>query len=212
MNDTAFEKAHMEWLGKHAAARKGESKKRLLARHGDKEIFLLEHIWWPIFGSLEHLHPQFEFRDAFGRERVLSFAYVRPPHRICIVTEDDPGADALAADLWVVIKMSYEDMSNCPNRCRQLMANLLRRLFPERLAGVTLTPYEKEALRLAAGSARPVTPSDVSHSLHICGKTARTILKSLVEKRLLVRAGGGKQRTRSYRPCVEPNLLLDMAG
>lgn len=220
MQARTFESAHKEWLEKHLNAREAKGKERLEKAHSHREILLLKNVWWPLFHSFDHLYPEYEVPDFVDGVWHLDFAYLRRPFRICIeidgsreqFADNEIRQDHLIADFWVVIRFSYDDIKNNPKRCQQVILNVLGRLYREHVSDVQLSPYEKEIIRLSVRQPRPITPADVALSIRVCDKTARALLKSLAEKRLLERSGGGKQRVRSYRPGLEPQLLLYMAG
>ncbi|SDO00372.1 hypothetical protein SAMN04487897_10740 [Paenibacillus sp. yr247] len=58
-----FEKAHQAFLERHLHLRTGERKGRLLRGHNYAEKLLLQNVWWPLFGSLDQLHPEYEIYD-----------------------------------------------------------------------------------------------------------------------------------------------------
>ncbi len=175
----------------------------------------LRDVWWPAFGSFEELHPQYELRDAEGMPCRLDFAYLRPPFRmgVEVIGPSAQGAsrtDRLSADLWIVLRFSIDDVKEDPVRCRRTLIGALDRLRREGASDGSLTPSEKEVVRLAARSVRPTNPADVMRALQVSDKTARALLKSLVHKRLLRPVGAARQRVRAYEPAVEPQLLLFM--
>ena len=58
-----FEKAHQLLLEQHLSVRAGERRGRLIRGHQYAEKLLLQNIWWPLFGNLDHLHPEYEVYD-----------------------------------------------------------------------------------------------------------------------------------------------------
>jgi very-short-patch-repair endonuclease len=224
----SFEEAHKHWLETHLAARDGKRKERLEKGHSHSEILLLRKVWWPLFQNFDHLHPEYEVRDFIDGVRYLDFAYLRPPFRICIeidgysyhvenvtreqFADNEIRQDHLMADFWIVIRFSYDDIKNNPKRCQQVILNILGRLYREHVADVRLTPNEKEIIRIAIRTPRPITAEDVCYYIGCANKSARHMLKGLVDKRMLEPASGGTRRTLSYRTAMEPQLLLYMAG
>lgn len=223
-----FEQAHQAWYEASLRLREGRMSKAFEKRHVHRERLFLRNVWWPILLSFEHLYPQYEVRDAVNGTRCLDFAYLRPPFRICIklaghsdsteklsccsIADNDWRQVHLLADLWIMIHFTYREIRDYPEQCQQTLSILFDRLFRERTTYVALTPSEKEIVRIAARAVRPITPSDVIRTLHICDKTARMALKALVDKELLQPAGGGIKRIRSYEPALDPQLLLYMVG
>lgn len=224
----SFDEAHQAWFAAIQRTREGKSKEMLEKGHAHGERLFLKHVWWPAFRSFDHLYPQYEVRDFADGIRYLDFAYLRPPFRICIeidgfsyhvekvsrtrFADNVIRQDHLVADFWLVLRFSYDDIKDNPRRCQQTLIGFIGRLFREPAMDLELTPIEKEVVRIAARSVKPITPADVHLSLQVCDKTARAALKALVEKRLLEPAGGGVQRVRSYKPALEAQLLLYMVG
>jgi hypothetical protein len=81
-----FEKAHKEWMDEHIRRRQGDGERvrRLTKVNLHAEVEMLRHIWWPAFGHLKWLHPEYEVIDFNEGPRYLDFAYIRPPVRIAI--------------------------------------------------------------------------------------------------------------------------------
>ncbi|WP_309118722.1 DNA-binding response regulator [Paenibacillus sp.] len=215
-----FDSEHEAWFDAALRGKTRKAREALERGHGHGERQFLRNVWWPAFGSFEHLHPQYEVRNFEGRAIRLDFAFLRPPFRICIavdegsrVSESEPRAERLSADFWVVLRFTLEDVLQDPLRCQRTLIEAFGRMFRDRTTDPNrLSPGEKEILRLAARSVRPTRPSDVMHALQVSDKTARSLLKSLVDKRLLRPAGAGSRRIRAYEPALEPQLLLYMVG
>ncbi len=234
-----FETEHDVW---YAAARRGRTrraKEELANGHGAGQRLFLRNVWWPAFGMFEHLHPQYEVPGEGGAACRLDFAYLRPPFRLGIEVVDaarrakgPPPSERLAADFWIVLRFPIDDVKNDPMRCRRSLIEAIDRLYRDRTSSTSsvpndascassaqnatsaarLTASEKETVRLAARSVRPTTPSDVMRALQVSDKTARGLLRSLVDKRLLRPAGAGLRRIRAYEPAVDPQLLLYLVG
>ncbi|GJM81478.1 hypothetical protein HMSSN139_39740 [Paenibacillus sp. HMSSN-139] len=72
-----FDQAHQAFMEKHLAGRTGERKGRLQRGHQYAEKLLLQNVWWPLFGTLEHLHPEYEIYDWNRKSQFLDFAFCR---------------------------------------------------------------------------------------------------------------------------------------
>ncbi|HZG76864.1 MAG TPA: hypothetical protein VEZ72_13515, partial [Paenibacillus sp.] len=216
---STFDAEHEAW---YAAARRGRTrraKEELASGHGPDQRLFLRNVWWPAFGTFEHLHPQYEVPGEEGAAYRLDFAYLRPPFRVAIQVDEGrlvgrrAPTERLAADFWIVLRFGLDAIARDPSGCRRSLTDTIDRLYRERASGAErLTPSEKETVRLAARSLRPTTPTDVMRALQVSDKTARALLKSLVDKRLLRPAGAGLKRIRAYEPAVEPLLLLQLVG
>ncbi|HZG85175.1 hypothetical protein [Paenibacillus sp.] len=201
----AFETEYKSWLVSFAAAGAGGRRptraERLFARR----------VWWPAFRSFERLRPG----ERAGDERAGRFEYAREPFAIAVeIDGGDPAKEANAASrparppettgaaptIRVAVRFSYGDVRDAPERCREALAALFARLYPESIASDGLAPCEREIARLAQQAPRPITPADVSRLLRVCDKTARKKLKALVAKRVLRPAGRGAGRIRAYKP------------
>ncbi|MDG0791766.1 hypothetical protein OMP38_13500 [Cohnella ginsengisoli] len=75
-----FEKHHAVWLADQAKKRNGEARRRLLEGHGESEKLFAKEIWWPLNGSLDFLHAEYEVSNHRDGSFYLDFAFVRPPH------------------------------------------------------------------------------------------------------------------------------------
>lgn len=157
-----FEQAHKAFLDRHLSCRSGERKGRLLRGHNYAEKLLLKHVWWPVFGTLDHLHPEYEVYDyALNRDTFLT------------------GMG------WKMIHFSFDDVQNRPEVCRMLLQLVIG---PDLIRNSSVRPIasdEKDVLHLAWKLGRPIRPKDVSDYFEINFRTARNRFRSLVEKGLL---------------------------
>jgi len=72
-----FEVMHEAWLASHPKRRTGERRSRLLRGHGHGERLFLERVWWPLYGSFDHLHPEYEVAGWRGQPDFVDFAWIR---------------------------------------------------------------------------------------------------------------------------------------
>lgn len=79
-----FEQAHEQFVEFHLNRRSGERKGRLQRGHAHGEILFLKNVWWPMFGHLDHLHPEYQIYDFNRRSRFLDFALIQPYYKIGI--------------------------------------------------------------------------------------------------------------------------------
>lgn len=198
-----FEQAHRAFVEKHLAGRTGERKGRLQRGHQYAEKLLLKNVWWPLFGTLEHLHPEYEILDWNRKSQFLDFAYLPPFGRFGIECDGfqshvkdmdrEKFSYALNRDTfltgmgWKMIHFSFDDIQYRPEVCRMLLnlavvPYLLKKTpGPESMA----TPVEKEVLRIAWYLGNSVRPKDISEHCAVNFRTARKWLNGLVDKGLL---------------------------
>ncbi len=193
-----FEKAHKEFLDRHLARRTGERKGRLLRGHLYAEKLLLKNVWWPLFGNLDHLHPEYEVYDWNRKSQYLDFAFLPPFGRFGLECDGfqshvkdmdrEKFSYALNRDTfltgmgWKMIHFSFDDVQNRPEVCRMLLQLVIS---PYLIQHRTVHPadlIEKEVLRLAWRLGRWIRPKDVSDHFEVDFRTARKWLRSLVEK------------------------------
>lgn len=148
MEKDRFEAAHRQWRDGHLAGRSGERRRRLEEGHAHAEKEMLKHVWWPAFGSLEHLHPEYEVTDFREGKRYIDLAYVRAPFKIAFEIDGfGPHVRDLSRrqfadqwvrhmhlinDGWIVVRIGYDDVKERPRLWQQLIAQLIGRLYGER--------------------------------------------------------------------------------
>lgn len=193
-----FETAHQEFLQRHLALRSGERRGRLQRGHHFAEKLLLQQVWWPLFGSFDHLHPEYEVYDWNRKSQFLDLAYLPPFGRFGLecdgyqshVKDMDRGKFSyslnrdtyLTATGWTMIHFSFDDVQQRPEVCRMLLQMVIGPYLVQSRKAATLSPAEKEVLRLAWRMGRPIRPKDIIDHAEVNFRTARNWLQSLVEK------------------------------
>ncbi|WP_276356667.1 DNA-binding response regulator [Cohnella caldifontis] len=197
----------------HLSRRKGERLRRLKEGHGYGEKLLLEHIWRPVVGSFEHLHPEYEVVDEDGNYYYLDFAYLRDPGPTDLESDGfNPHArdadrnsfkkerrrqNAIALKGWNILRFSTDDIREDPEHCRRTLRRMLERWYGEESADWKgLSVYQKEILRFAIRAAKPITPADAMDTTGLSNKHVRKILREMVDLRLLEPASGEQRWTR----------------
>lgn len=218
-----------KWLEEHAAARESgsERRRRLIEGHGHAEREFVEKIWWPVVGSFEYLHPEYEVSDSKDGSRFLDFAYIRSGHRICIEI-DGYGAhqrnasrrtfgddrfrqNDLVLDNWIVLRFAYDDVQDRPRQCQLYIGQMLGKLFgvgAQRLDELPLSVNEREVLRWAmrSGGKAAFTPKEVMGVLGVSHPTMRKHVHRLVHLGLVEHVSGHK-RIRLYRITKKTEML-----
>lgn len=196
-----FNQAHRAFMEKHLAERTGERRGRLQRGHQYAEKLLLENVWWPLFGTLEHLHPEYEVYDWNRKSQFLDFAFLPPYGRFGIECD---GFQSHVKDMdrekfnyalnrdtfltgmgWKMLHFSFDDIQYRPEVCRMLLnlavgPYLLRN--PSGSSAGSASPVEKEVLRLAWHLGGSVRPRDVAEHESVSFRTARNRLNRLVDK------------------------------
>ncbi|MDO3412509.1 hypothetical protein QWJ34_22280 [Saccharibacillus sp. CPCC 101409] len=207
-----FEAAHALYLRRHLEARSGERRGRLERGHRYAEKLFLEKVWWPLLGSLDHLHPEYEIHDWNRRSQFLDFAFL-PENGGKIGIECD-GFQSHIKDMdrerfsyalnrdsfltgigWKMLHFAFDDIERRPEVCRMLLQLSLgpfaagpfsRPDHPE------LSPEEKDVLLTAWHLGRAIRPIDLRQKYGFCHRKSRKILTTLAEQRLLRAVPGGK--------------------
>ncbi|MCM3748208.1 hypothetical protein M3223_12670 [Paenibacillus pasadenensis] len=211
-----FEQAHELWLNAHLRARKGEGKDRLKRGHAHGEILFLKEIWWPLFGSFDDLHPEYEVLDWRGAPCYLDFAWLPGIHRINIdvkgygphvqQTDRTRYSRELLREIYLQtlgyrnISIPYDSLQNDPSLIRQMMKNLL--------GGVTAAPVQEAPvfslielglLRFARSCNGYIYPAEAAKSIGTTPRTAAKYLKSLCERGVMREIGANNLRIKRYK-------------
>lgn len=161
-----FEEAHQQFIGRHMEGRTGERKGRLARGHNFAEKLLLQNVLWPVLGSFEHLHPEYEVYDWNRKFQFLDFAYLPPYGKFGIECDGfqshvkDMDRDRFSYSLnrdtfltglgWKMIHFSFDDVQNRPDMCRMLLQHVIG---PHLIRGdapiISIPAAEKDVLRFA---------------------------------------------------------------
>ncbi|MEK4041573.1 hypothetical protein NYE44_12250 [Paenibacillus sp. FSL L8-0493] len=209
-----FEEAHGLFIDQHMKSRTGEKRGRLVRGNNFAEKLFLQNVWWPMFESLDDLHPEYEVYDWNRKSQFLDFAFL-PQTGSSFGIECD-GYQSHVKDMdrekfnysvnrdtfltgmgWRMIHFSFDDIQQRPEVCRMLLQLVLAPYLARNSASVAILSEEKEVLRFAWRLGRPVRPKDVATHFCINFRTARRLLQSLSEKGLLKPVNQG-ERIRYY--------------
>ncbi|QHT62350.1 hypothetical protein GXP70_21785 [Paenibacillus lycopersici] len=209
METTTFEAAYELWIGAHAEQRTGERRGRLVRGHQYAEKLLLQHVWWPLFGNFDHLHPEYEVMDWNRKSQFMDFAYTPPFGRFGIecdgyqshVKDMDRERFSYALNRdnyltgmgWKMIHFSFDDIQHRPELCRMLLQLIVgpQLLRSPRSEWAVLTLFEKEVLRLACQMTKPIRTKDVSSYFQVGFRVARNALRKLCTIDLLTPISNG---------------------
>ncbi|WP_332461377.1 hypothetical protein [Paenibacillus tianjinensis] len=161
-----FEEVHSLWISQHTSDRMGERKGRLLRGHNFAEKLFLQNVWWPLFESLDFLHPEYEVYDWNRKSQFMDFAFL-PQNGARIGIECD-GYQSHIKDMdrekfsyalnrdnflagmgWRMLHFSFDDIQKRPEVCRMLLQLALAPYLARHSAVSDILSAEKEVLRLA---------------------------------------------------------------
>ncbi|MFC5652352.1 hypothetical protein ACFPYJ_25210 [Paenibacillus solisilvae] len=208
-----FEVKHAAFIEEHMVRRTGERKGRLQRGHQYAEKLLLQHVWWPLFGNFDHLHPEYEIYDWNRKSQFLDFAFIAPFGRYGIECDGfqshvkDMDREKFSYSLnrdtfltglgWKMIHFSFDDVQNRPEVCRMLLQMVIGPYLLRQEHTLPAVKMEKELIHLAFRLGRPVRPKDLQDEWGIDFRTARKHLVSLTAKGWLRPISKGR-RVRYY--------------
>jgi hypothetical protein len=210
-----FEEQYEKWLVNQRKSRKGEALRKLNEDHTFSEKLFAEVIWWPVVGSFDCLHAEYEVTNYRDGAYYLDFALLRPPYRINWEVDDFSShaknldrrgfnyerdrQNHLMLDGWQIYRLPLDAIKEHPRQCQQFVLQVMGKLYG---GGYIDTPdlslEQREIMRLALRLQRSFTPLEVCMAVGISNRFARTQLHKLSRIGLLEPVGG-KQRVRSYR-------------
>ncbi|CQR54255.1 hypothetical protein [Paenibacillus riograndensis] len=193
-----FQEEHSTWLKYHLDRRKGERRDRLERGHGHGERMFLEQIWWPMMGTLQNLHPEYEVVDWRGRPYFVDLVW-RPGQVKFAFEVKGYGPHVQNMDRtryrqelnretflqiagYRVVSIPYDDLEASP----QLIISLIRTLVAPFISGNNamehFTRLEREMIRLAVSRDGLIRPVDVVKELGVNLRTVRNMLQALCAK------------------------------
>jgi len=209
-----FEVAHEAFLQHHLAKRIGERRGGLERGHAHGEKLFLRNVWWPLRGSFERLHPEYEVPDWRGRSYLADFAWL-PGHVKLLIEikgyathvrdmDRQKYCNELNREMFLyamgfsVISFAYDDVEQRPELCVSLLRMVLSRHQPSAMPISRAQFAEKEVIRLAFQSVEPIRSRDVAVHFEVDKRTAVLMLQKLCEKGWLkpVTRGTGERIVR----------------
>lgn len=196
-----FEQAYSEFLIYHEERRTGERRGRLVRGHSYAERLFLQNVWWPLFGTFNDLHPEYEIYDWNRKSQFLDFAFLPEFGRFGLecdgfqshIKDMDREKHSYAVNRetfltgmgWKMLHFTVDDVQRRPEVCRMLLQLALAPYLIRNQSDHQIDLKEREVLQLAWTLGRKIRPKDVSDHLQINFRTARIRLHSLVKKGLL---------------------------
>ncbi|MCI3920132.1 hypothetical protein MO973_07800 [Paenibacillus sp. TRM 82003] len=201
-----FEHAYRRW--RREQAERGKPIARRSTESGGATYRFARDVWFPLFGSLEGWFADYETLDEEGVSRTLQYALLRPGLRLNVELEERKASSsgevvhrdfALELAGWDVLRLSMEALVADPAACRAGLASW----FDRRLgAGRAMSCAERrleDVVKLARQGRALVSARDVANHLQVSDKTARTILRELLQRGAFAAASEGKRRIHRYR-------------
>ncbi|ASA19889.1 hypothetical protein [Paenibacillus donghaensis] len=223
-----FAEEHERWLTHHMDRRMGERRSRLERGHGHGERMFLERVWWPMFGQLDHLHPEYEVADWRGRPYFVDFVWKPGEVKYAIEVKgygphvQDMDRVRYRQELnreiylqiagYRVVSIAYDDLESNS----ALLMTLLKSLFMPHLAisrpGVDggYTRLELDILQLAIRTDGYIRPVDLVRGLGVDARTVNKCMKSLCQKgkfKPLATKGNYKVHRYEYIPSFTDTRL-----
>jgi len=205
-----FELHYQNWLKQQEASRKGESLRRLKEGHGHAEKVFVQQVWWPAVGSLEHLYPEYEAADFRDGKRYLDYAYLKPPHRICMEIDGfGPHArdmnrwqfadqlnrqNHLQLDGWKILRFSFDEIKDKPRHCQQIIQQMMGRWYNTEIRRLPLR--QREIVRQALEREQPFGIKEVCAWLEMGQDYARSVLREMTQAEMLRPVSGSQRKTR----------------
>ncbi|MCL6605218.1 MAG: winged helix-turn-helix domain-containing protein [Paenibacillus sp.] len=203
-----FTEEHDRWLEHHLNRRKGERKSRLERGHGHGERMFLEQVWWPMFGQMQHLHPEYEVADWRGRPYFIDFVW-KPGQIKFAIEVKGYGPHVQNMDRtryrqelnretflqiagFRVVAVPYDDLEANPELTISLLRSLLTPCLVMNSEGESFARLEREIMLVAIRSDGFIRPTDLVHELGVNYRTVIRHVKSLCEKGKLKPIYAGK--------------------
>jgi hypothetical protein len=158
-------------------------------------------VWWPLFGTFNDLHPEYEIYDWNRKSQFLDFAFLPEFGRFGLecdgfqshIKDMDREKHSYAVNRetfltgmgWKMLHFTVDDVQRRPEVCRMLLQLALAPYLIRNQSDHQIDLKEREVLQLAWTLGRKIRPKDVSDHLQINFRTARIRLHSLVKKGLL---------------------------
>ncbi len=218
-----FAEEHSKWVDFHKKRRDGERLDRLERGHGHGEKLFVERVWWPIFGHMNDLHPEYEVSDWRGRPYFVDFVWKRGQIKVAIEVKGyGPHVQQMDRTRYrqelnretflqiagyQVVAVPYDDLESAPDLTISLFKSLLA---PSLLINTEelehhYTRLEKEIMRIAVRWDGLIRPADLVKGLGVHPRTVRKSLTRLCEKGKLrpVPANGSSRVCRyEYIPSI----------
>lgn len=209
-----FEAKLKQWITEQLAEENNPRRRERLEKelgHGTLEF--LRKIWYPVIGSFNHLHAEWEVRDYGNQYRYLDLAYRPGGAKGCIEIH---GYRSHARDIeawrfrdlckkqayltlegWIFLPVAYLSIEEEPEVIKQMILSFVG-AFVSLSSKPSLNWIETEAWRYARGITRPFLSDELASHMNRSDRQTRRILDKLVKMDLLI-VHNRQQRYRTYQ-------------
>lgn len=197
-----FEKVFVHWWTATLRAAKGARLKRLKFGLTLASMYFLSFTWFPAFGSLKGLIPEFEVKEYKDGFRYIDFAFLTNAYRMAIELDGRAShrlnatpseyedelmrQNHLVIDGWSVIRLAFLSIRDKPRQCQQVLQQMLGKSGVVDGERLELTITERRMLEYAARSSEPLEPFELRSVLGLHRNTISKYVASLVSKGLIV--------------------------
>lgn len=209
-----FEVAFVAWWSVTLRSAKGNRLRRLRPGLTYASMYFLRFTWFAAFGSLKGLEPEYEVKDYRDGFRYIDFAYFTNAYRIVIEVDGRSShrlnataaeyedelmrQNHLVIDGWSVLRLAFLSIRDKPRQCQQLLQQMLGRW--RAAEGETKLPLiESRIMEYISRTSNPVSPAELSRSLHVHRNTILRHITCLVRSGKLMPARAAKKRNSHYK-------------
>ncbi|NQX45528.1 hypothetical protein HQN87_09315 [Paenibacillus tritici] len=196
----AFAEEHHKWLEYHKKRRAGERKDRLERGHRHGEQMFVERVWWPIFGNMDDLHPEYEVADWRGMPYFVDFVWKQGQVKFAIEvkgygphvakTDRTRYRQELNRETYLqiagyrIVAVPYDELEAAPELIISLLKALLTPCLLKNMAEGCrpFTRIEADILRMASRKNGYLKPVDVVRGLGLNRRTVIKYMNILCEK------------------------------
>jgi hypothetical protein len=195
-----FSEEHQKWLEYHKERRSGERLDRLERGHRHGEQMFVERVWWPIFGHMDDLHPEYEVMDWRGRPYFVDFVWKPGQVKFAIEikgygphvqnTDRTRYRQEINRETYLqiagyrVVAVPYDDLEAAPELTISLFKSLLTPCLLKNGDGEhrSYTRMERDILQLASRWNGYIRPVDLVNELGVNPRTVKKYINALCEK------------------------------
>lgn len=207
-----FEEEYVKFLDEQRQSATG-MRLEMLQRDLTGTKKLLSSVLWPVLKSFEGLILEYEIVSMSGVKIYIDVFY--EPLRLSFesegfvvhaekITRDRFSFERMRVRTMVTygykyIPFSWDELDKNPEACRRSVFEMLGRFTSPMGNGHSdLSVNEREVLRHTLGLNRSIHLNDICQCLQLGPEAARSVLRKLVEKNLIIPLGKGTKRYHRY--------------
>ncbi|HEY0827212.1 MAG TPA: hypothetical protein VGE40_03885 [Bacilli bacterium] len=185
---------------------------------GEKK--LLKEVIWPVLKSFDNLTLEYEimsisgvkiYIDVYEHQHALGFesegfvVHAENITRDCFMFER-MRMRSMAMYGIKYVPFTWDELEKKAEICHRTVYELLGRFSASSTAYTELSVFEREILRFSLKLNRPLGLRDACYCLQVGEDGARTVLRKLLDKKLIKPVGKGNQRFHEYS--LEEKVIL----